>query len=273
VAESATDAASAASGDKPFGVRRLGRRSSSGSKRSRATSSLDSSGDAAAAAPEEVYKVAVGMHEKTFRGTESSHAFNNCMVLVLRVPLDGDGEVIPPPAGEACWRFHRWHEFHVKIFNTGDIDVPGIKSEAMYRAVSGRVVALLGRVGADADLATRTVLTNSDFKCGFEINRAALHDVLRARYDVDCTYDPCCGHPGVTCKFLYDDALPPEAQTTSRRGPGSPASAPATARTLTVMIFRTGSILINGGGDRAVFTTLHEMILAILTLERDKIAA
>ena len=48
-----------------------------------------------------------------------------------------------------------------------------------------------------------TVLINSNFNCGFYINREALYDILRYKYNIQSIYDPC-SYPGIQCKFYFN---------------------------------------------------------------------
>jgi hypothetical protein len=48
---------------------------------------------------------------------------------------------------------------------------------------------------------------NSNFDCGFYINRDKLHGILRSeKYGIESAYDPC-SYPGVKCKFYYNNEL------------------------------------------------------------------
>jgi hypothetical protein len=46
-------------------------------------------------------------------------------------------------------------------------------------------------------------LINSNFNCGFFINREALYDILKFKYNLQSIYDPC-SYPGIQCKFYYN---------------------------------------------------------------------
>ena len=64
--------------------------------------------------------------------------------------------------------------------------------------------------------ATHTVLINSNFNCGFYINRELLFDILKSKYNIQCIYDPC-SYPGIQCKFYYNpqDEIQSGAQLSS----------------------------------------------------------
>ena len=45
-----------------------------------------------------------------------------------------------------------------------------------------------------------TVLINSNFNCGFYLNRDKLLDILKYKYKIDCIFD-ACQYPGIQCKY------------------------------------------------------------------------
>ena len=51
-----------------------------------------------------------------------------------------------------------------------------------------------------------TVLINSNFRCGFYLNRDRLYDIIKNNYRINCSYDSC-SYPGIQCEFYYDHEL------------------------------------------------------------------
>ena len=53
---------------------------------------------------------------------------------------------------------------------------------------------------------SETVLINSNFNCGYYINRDNLYEILKYKYKISSNYDPC-SYPGIQCSFYYDSTL------------------------------------------------------------------
>ena len=71
-------------------------------------------------------------------------------------------------------------EYHVKIFNTGKMEIPGVQSDEMYKSVINLIISTLSScniLGINGESLTchedktETVLINSNFNCGFYIDR------------------------------------------------------------------------------------------------------
>ena len=82
-----------------------------------------------------------------------------------------------------------------------------------------------------------TVLINSNFNCGYCINRDKLATLLKDKYNLSTSYDPC-SYPGIMCKYYYNNNK--EEQT------GVEPLDTKNHYIVSFMIFRTGSILIVG---------------------------
>ena len=98
-------------------------------------------------------------------------------------------------------------EFHVKVFNTGKLEIPGIQNEDSFQMVLALVIDTLQPYIIDKleykENSVETVLINSNFKCGFFINREVLYDILKFKYNIQTIYDPC-SYPGIQSKFYYN---------------------------------------------------------------------
>jgi hypothetical protein len=106
-----------------------------------------------------------------------------------------------------------------------------------------------------------TVLINSNFNCGFYINREALFDILKYNYNIECIYDPC-SYPGIQCKYYYDKCLGVKM--------GMQKTSDKTNKDIvqvSFMIFRTGSVLIVGMCDEYVLMAIYEFLKDMLQKE------
>ena len=127
-----------------------------------------------------------------------------------------------------------------------------------------------------------TVLINSNFNCGFYINREALYDILKFKYNIQAIYDPC-SYPGIQCKFYYNNDLKNDMQTgmqlsalnnnTKDKKEKAKANALANINVVEVsfMIFRTGSLLIVGMCEENILNDIYDFLTKLLKTEFDQI--
>ncbi len=182
----------------------------------------------------DIRKISIGLCHKditSYRSKKKS-AFYNCFVLIMRVKLDDV-----------------FKEIHVKVFNTGKLEIPGIRTDYLLNRTLDLLVKVLTSVSDIKDLSydkskTETVLINSNFNCGFYINRDTLLNILKYKYQIDCIFD-ACQYPGIQCKYNY----------TSEDGE---------KYRISFMIFRTGSILIVGKCEDDVLYKIYNNIKQIL---------
>jgi len=200
----------------------------------------------------DIRKVSIGISKKdimSYRSKKKS-AFYNCFVLILRMKIDDS-----------------FKEFHVKVFNTGKLEIPGVQSEATFELILSQVIETL-QPYVETQLSYKentneTVLINSNFNCGFYVNREALYDILKKKYNLQAIYDPC-SYPGIQCKFHYNPDI----------GIQSGCQISAENRHLynnisevSFMIFRTGSVLIVGKCNEDVLHIIYEFLKNILVSE------
>ncbi len=158
--------------------------------------------------------------------------------MIMRIQMDK----------EAAFR-----EVHVKVFNTGKIEIPGIQMESTLQYILDKLIAYLQPL-TDAplsfqDTTRETVLINSNFNCRFYINREAMFSILRSKYRVQCWYDPCC-YPGIRCKYTDESSGLVD---------------------ISFMIFRTGSVLIVGKCDEDGIYKIYDYVKNILRNEFENI--
>lgn len=178
----------------------------------------------------DIRKISIGISKKDItssRGKQKS-AFYNCFVLILRLKID-----------------NIFKEFHVKVFNTGKLEIPGIQSDNILYEILDNIVNILKPFTCDTleyiKDSFNTVLINSNFNCGYEINREKLYSKLVDKYNINACYDPC-SYPGIQCKYNI------EKDNT----------------TISYMIFRTGSILIVGKCNEEQLNKVYNYLKDIL---------
>jgi len=197
-------------------------------------------------------KVSIGVSKKdlmSYRCKKKS-AFYNCFVLITRMKVEGI-----------------FKEFHIKVFNTGKLEIPGVQSEPIFEMILNQIVEILqpyivGTLGYKENT-TETVLINSNFNCGFFINRETLYDILKFRYNIQSIYDPC-SYPGIQCKFYYnpDVGIQNGCQISEEN-----KHLYKNVKEVSFMIFRTGSVLIVGRCDENVLMSIYEFLKIILRNE------
>ena len=212
-------------------------------------------------------KISVGLCKKdivSYR-LKQKRAFFNCFVIIMRLVDDED-------------EHRNFKEMHVKVFNTGKLEIPGIKTDGMMLRVQTLLVHMLRPiVGEDLDFQhgqSETVLINSNFKCGYYINRDALYKLLKYKYRINCNYD-ACSYPGIQCKFFYvkgSDEQRGQQPVHVVAGEETNRHKKACNDTkahyeISFMIFRTGSVLIVGKCNEDVLHEIYEFIRAMLETE------
>lgn len=207
----------------------------------------------------DVRKISVGISKKdivSYRCKQKC-AFYNCFVMILRILIEDEND---PENG-------MFHEFHVKIFNTGKVEIPGIRSDYHLNLVLDNILIHLRPIIGD-DLSYQgkcdTVLINSNFNCGFYIKRETLFDILKSRYNIQCIYDPC-SYPGIQCKFFYDKTK--QEQTGVREHVVVDKKSSSDIVVISFMIFRTGSILVVGMCEEPVLDEVYIFIKELLERE------
>ena len=200
----------------------------------------------------DIRKVSIGISKKdimSYRCKKKS-AFYNCFVLILRMKVK-----------------EMFKEFHIKVFNTGKLEIPGVQNEETFGMVLDLVIETLQPhisepIGYKED-SLETVLINSNFNCGFFINRELLYETLKFKYNIQSIYDPC-SYPGIQCKFYYN----PEVGIQNGCQISEEKKLVYTNIVqVSFMIFRTGSVLIVGKCDENVLMLIYEFLKNIFTVE------
>ena len=179
----------------------------------------------------DIRKVSIGISKKdilSYRSKPKS-AFYNCFVILGRINYK-----------------YTYKEVHIKIFNTGKVEIPGLQEDYLFERTKKFILDNLKIYDAEIDFIpdkTETVLINSNFSCGYLINRDSLFNKLKNKYKINASYDPC-SYPGIQCKYKIteDDK---EYQ-------------------VSFMIFRTGSVLIVGKCNESVLISVYKYLKEIL---------
>ena len=190
----------------------------------------------------DVRKISIGLCKKdiiSYRIKQKS-AFYNCFVVILRILIDNN-----------------YKEFHVKVFNTGKLELPGIRSNDELQLVYNKLHELLSL--NISNKLPQTVLINSNFNCGYYIKRDVLYKLLKHRYNISVMYDPC-SYPGIQCKLFINSDNSVVANNSTN-----------TKNYISFMIFRTGSVLIVGKCNEIILNNTYKFIVKILENEYKQI--
>lgn len=211
-----------------------------------------------------VRKISIGLCKKdiTSYRCKKKSAFYNCFVVILRIKHQGV-----------------FKELHVKVFNTGKLEIPGIQTpgllpktlDLLVRVLRSASPTLSGDQLNYKNGACETVLINSNFNCGYYINRERLYEILRNKYRINSAYDPC-SYPGIQCEFYYDYDSDVQTGQQTVQNNSSQDDSPATSSEENVkkklkvsfMMFRTGSVLIVGKCCEVILDKVYTFIKQIL---------
>lgn len=210
-------------------------------------------------------KITIGISKKDIMNCRGKvkNAFYNCFAMILRFKYNDE-----------------YKEIHVKVFNTGKLEIPGVLNSTLLDIVKRMVLEIiqphtevrLEYIESDRE---ENVLINSNFNCGFYINRERLHNILRSdKYGIETAYDPC-SYPGVKCKFYYnhelgdenDDKQNGQILMEDRKMKMSELIENNKYSEISFMIFRTGSCLIVGNCSERILMVVFRFIKDILTKE------
>lgn len=218
-------------------------------------------------------KITIGISKKDIMNCRGKvkNAFYNCFAMILRFNFEGI-----------------FREIHVKIFNTGKMEIPGIPNVKLLEIIKNMILDILRPFVNTTDTQfvpldflnnenEDSVLINSNFNCGFYINREKLYGILRNKYKIEAAYDPC-SYPGVKCKFYFnhENGFDHEIQKglinmedfKQKRGELMDNKR---YTEVSFMIFRTGSCLIVGNCSEPVLRFIFEFIKNILREEYESI--
>jgi len=206
----------------------------------------------------DVRKINIGIAKKDLISYRKKvkGAFYNCFVVILRLNYK-----------------NMFKEVHIKVFNTGKLEIPGIQNDEFLILALNTLIQILSPYcpktisynGEDID----TVLINSNFTCNYYIDRDKLSTILKYKYKLHVNFDPC-SYPGIQVKFYYNtnkslqDGVCVCSSRCSKKGSGSGENQ---CLEISFMIFRTGSVLIVGHCDTTILNIVYKFLSEILKEE------
>lgn len=215
-------------------------------------------------------KITIGISKKDIMNCRGKikNAFYNCFAMILRFMYE-----------------NVFREIHVKVFNTGKMEIPGILNNQLLDIVKSMILNIIQPHESvpiyfveNIDRIDDNVLINSNFNCGFYINREKLNSILSKKYGIETSYDPCT-YPGVKCKFYFNneqlfDTHIQQGKITKDDITMKMSELDDNAKYTEVsfMVFRTGSCLIVGNCSEKILLFIFEFIKNILFQEYSNIS-
>jgi len=206
----------------------------------------------------DIRKINVGLCKKELLclRKKKKGAFYNCFVVILRLQYKGI-----------------FKEVHIKVFNTGKLEIPGIQEEEfMILALDYLIHTLqpfLTKKLTYCKENIRNVLINSNFSANYFIDRNKFCNILKYKYNIHTMFDPC-SYPGIQCKFYYNEIHAEQNgvckcnHRCDKKGSGKSTNS---CLEVSFMIFRTGSILIVGNCSKAILSIIYSFLVDILRRE------
>ena len=194
-------------------------------------------------------KITIGISKKDIMNCREKikNAFYNCFAIILRFQYEG-----------------AFKEIHVKVFNTGKMEIPGILNNELLDIVKTMVLNII-----------QPHMTTQIY---FIDNIDKIDDNVSKKYGIETSYDPC-SYPGVKCKFYFNNDEPfiPDKQfgkityddinmKMSEKDDNQKYTE------VSFMIFRTGSGLIVGNCSEKILVFIFNFIKNILFQEYENIS-
>lgn len=217
----------------------------------------------------DIRKISIGVYKKdiiSYRSKQKS-AFYNCFVVILRLLHNGI-----------------YKELHVKVFNTGKLEIPGIQDSSILNKTLLLLVNILSPLIKKTDNIpltflndrTETVMINSNFNCGYYINRENMYKLLKYKYKINSNFDPC-SYPGIQCEFYYDITKKLDEQNgiyqqhNDKNNKKKKKILNNNIVKVSFMVFRTGSVLIVGKCSEEILYNIYNFLCNIFTIEKQQI--
>ena len=253
--------------------------------------------------------ISYGICSKDFT-KKNKQAFRNCFMLIIRLYLptelvkeeeeeeeedddsENDNDIQIRTSASTTNTGKIFHEYHVKVFNSGKIAFVGVKSDLILKELVKIIVNTLKTCSPDQqwkDFSTNIddyeqvkILVNSNFKCGFCINQHKLRQIFTTKYNSMCIFNAGNQYTGLRTKYYYDTSKSPEEQTglyimtedsgeikTNRMS--KLVSYPSNIIRVSYSIFRTGSVLISGKCDDDILMHVYRFIANLIKTEFEHI--
>ena len=149
---------------------------------------------------------------------------------------------------------HKNKQINFKIFKNGKIQITGIPNEVIAKNCIKHFILYLKAKNIIKNIIKynnfRTVLINSDFFCGIEINRENFYKILTKKLNLNVSYESE-SYPGVKLGYFYNKCYTSKQNEgvcnceTKCKGKGAKSKFNICKR-ITISTFQSGKIIITG---------------------------
>jgi len=209
-----------------------------------------------------IKKIIIGVSHKDISKLkfQNKHMFYNCCVLIVRL---FNKEI------------NQYEEYHLKIFKTGKLEIPGSKNDKMFEILLEYIKKLLNQ---NYNSYT-TILCNTNFSSNYTIIREKLYDLLINKYDIQAYFSPT-SHHSIQCKMYFREE---DGEYIYQRGDKHTRTNNSTKLgrdeidnnvglyVVSCMIFRTGSVLIITRMNMDALYKVYELLKKIFKDEYNNI--
>lgn len=203
------------------------------------------------------FHISVGFSRKNFK-KPSKCAFSHCIALTIRI-----------------WFDNKYNDTHIKIFNTGKIEIPGKFVSEYIERIQQTVTRLLWdalqlRIVQYTD--EPVAFVNSNFGVPFVVDLEKFYQILTHKYHLDATLDVCKFH-GIKCLFYYNKGVPDGEQTGRVESTDSQLSnkklKSMTSKYMQVhfICYKTGKCLIAGKCSETVLFVVYHFFVRLFVQE------
>ena len=167
---------------------------------------------------------------------------------------------------------HKDKQINFKIFKNGKIQITGIPEQSVAKECIEAFINYIYKQKIIDSIITynnfRTVLINSDYFCGIEINRENLFKILTKKYNLTVSYESE-NYPGVKLAYFYNTKYSNtehEGNCSCKvkcKGKGHMGDITKCKR-ITVSIFQSGKIIITGANSLVQIHSAYAFINNII---------
>lgn len=191
----------------------------------------------------EVNYVINGLTNNILLGNYPAKLFSNCIILYIRIKHNDTNE---------------YHEYHIKIVNTGKFKITGITDESIIPVIIDKLLTQINTVMNYDKLSNsyirfvkrELIHINSNTNCGYKLDKFKLRDIFNNTYNIQAKMQP--NYPGIICEYNIEHY-----------------------NRIKFIVFQTGSILIIGGTnkniDNELVVQVYDMLCDIFIKEYNNI--
>jgi TATA-box binding protein (TBP) (component of TFIID and TFIIIB) len=184
------------------------------------------------------------------------------------------------------YRYNEDSLINIKVFKNGNIQMTGVKNTSngqdmidilinhIKQIQQTKHIPIVVNVESLNNCNYKIALINSDFKVNFEVKRDKLHNVLKQRYNIRCSFEPCI-YPGVKIQYFWniinskkDGVCKCSASCINGKGNGS---GDTDCKKITIAVFQSGCVIITGAQTTEQIDDTYEFICNVLFEHRDNI--